>query len=122
MKRRWPLIGLLCGLLATAWVLGCSDDIPSVPSEPEVEPDVLSLLQANADEFDYEIGRYGGALTFATISEPLTFNLALSNDAGSSGVLGYLFEGLTDISWLNGEPQPNLAEYSDAVNLIGDER
>ena len=52
-------------------------------------------------------------LTFATISEPLTFNLALANDASSSGVLGYLFEGLTDISWLTGEPQPNLAESWD---------
>ena len=40
-------------------------------------------------------------------------NLALANDAGSSGVLGNLFEGLTEISWLTGEPQPNLAHTWD---------
>ena len=49
-------------------------------------------------------------LTIATISEPLTFNLALANDTGSSGVLGYLFEGLTDTSWLTNQVEPGLAE------------
>ena len=63
--------------------------------------------------FEYEIGEFGGTLTFATIAEPLTLNLALANDAGSSGVLGNLFEGLTEISWLTGEPQPNLAHTWD---------
>lgn len=79
----------------------------------EQRGDTVSLLRASADAFEYEIGEFGGSLTFATISEPLTFNLALSNDAGSSGVLSYLFEGLTDISWLTGEPEPNLAESWD---------
>ena len=81
--------------------------------EEAVRGDTVSLLRASADAFEYEIGEFGGELTFATISEPLTFNLALANDAGSSGVLGYLFEGLTDISWLSGEPEPNLAESWD---------
>ena len=38
----------------------------------------------------------GGDITVATISEPLTFNLAIATDASSSGVLSYLFEGLTE--------------------------
>ena len=71
---------------------------------------IVDDLRRNADEFSYELGTRGGALTLATISEPLTLNLALSNDAGSSNVLGYLFEGLTETSWLNDEVEPLLAE------------
>ena len=74
------------------------------------EADVVTTLQSNADEFEYRIGTPGGTLTYATITEPLTFNLALANDAGSSSYLGYLFEGLTEVSWLTDEVEPALAE------------
>ena len=67
-------------------------------------------LRRNADAFEYAVGAHGGAITLATISEPLSFNLALSNDAGSSRVLSYLFEGLTQTSWLTDGIEPMLAE------------
>ena len=70
----------------------------------------MDQLKRNADQFEYTIGTPGGALTIATISEPLTFNLAIANDASSSGVLGYLFEGLTETSWLTDRVEPALAE------------
>ena len=82
----------------------CSTD------EPTATGDIVNELRSNSEEFAYEIGTHGGALTLATISEPLTLNLALSNDAGSSNVLGYLFEGLTETSWLDDEIEPLLAE------------
>ena len=104
--------GLVALALAALAVGGCRDEIPA-RGEQQAEQDVVSLLGANADQFEYEIGDHGGSLTFATIAEPLTFNLALATDAGSAGALGYLFEGLTDISWLTGEPQPNLAHTWD---------
>ena len=66
----------------------------------------VDRLKQNAAQFQYEPGAYGGSLTVATISEPLTFNLAIANDASSSGVLGYLFEGLTEVSWLNDQVEP----------------
>ena len=114
------------GMIAL-WLSGCRDEIPadtapdaerqetesSAAATPGESQDVVAALRSNADGFEYEVGRFGGELTFATIGEPLTFNLALANDAPSSDVLGYLFEGLTDISWLTGEPQPNLAEAWD---------
>ena len=78
--------------------------------EPTAAGDIVNELRSNAEEFAYEIGTHGGALTLATISEPLTLNLALSNDTGSSNVLGYLFEGLTETSWLDDEIEPLLAE------------
>jgi len=71
---------------------------------------IVEELRRNAEGFSYEIGDHGGTITVATISEPLTFNLALARDAGSSGVLGYLFEGLTQTSWLNDEIEPLLAQ------------
>ena len=93
-----------------------ADDLDSLglsfcPSEQDLATQrIVDVLRRNAAEFSYEIGTHGGALTLATISEPLTFNLALSNDAGSSNVLGYLFEGLTETSWLNDAVEPELAE------------
>ncbi len=82
-------------------LLSCLDDSPST---------IADKLKKNAEEFEYTIGKTGGVLTLATISEPLTLNLALADDSGSSGVLGYLFEGLTETSWLTDQVEPALAE------------
>ena len=76
----------------------------------EAPSTIAEELQRNAEAFEYAIGRPGGTLTSATISEPLTLNLAIARDAGSSGVLDYLFEGLTETSWLTDEIEPALAE------------
>ena len=70
----------------------------------------LTELRKNASEFAYAIGNPGGVYRVATISEPLTFNLAIANDASSSRILGLLFEGLTETSWLTDEVEPLLAE------------
>ena len=85
---------------------------PTVQAQPTpaVETSTVAQLGRNAEEFEYTIGERGGALTVATISEPLTLNLAIANDASSSSVLGYLFEGLTEVSWLTDQVEPALAE------------
>ena len=106
------LLALISVILATA----CGDDdagdgeSPASPSTTASEDSTVDRLRANAAAFEYRAGKHGGTLTFATISDPLTFNLAISNDASSSGVLGYLFEGLTEVSWLTNEVEPALAE------------
>ena len=79
-------------------------------SQSTDEISTVDRLKSNAEEFEYTIGTPGGALTITTISEPLTFNLAISNDASSSNVLGYVFEGLTETSWLTDRVEPLLAE------------
>ncbi len=85
---------------------------PAPPADPAPgdRGAVVEQLRRNAEAFEYSIGRRGGSLTVATISEPLTLNLAIATDASSSGVLGYLFEGLTEASWLTDEIEPLLAE------------
>ena len=88
---------------------GASEAPEQTDSTAESEP-LVAQLRRNAEQFSYTVGNHGGRLTIATISEPLTFNLAVSNDAGSSNVLGYLFEGLTETSWLSDEIEPALAE------------
>ena len=84
-------------------LLACfhDDDSPST---------IADQLRKNAEAFEYTIGKTGGTLTFATISEPLTLNLALAKDTGSVDVLEPLFEGLTEISWLTDQIEPALAE------------
>ncbi len=99
---KWALIFLLTTCLLTAAACLEGDAPP--------EDSVVEQLKKNAEEFEYTIGKQGGTLTTATISEPLTFNLAISTDAASSDVLGYLFEGLTETSWLTNEVEPSLAE------------
>ncbi len=98
--------GLLLALLsalACAAMVACADD-------SDEQSAVVDQMRKNVEEFEYKAGKRGGALTFATISDPLTFNLAISTDASSSGVLGYLFEGLTETSWLTDEVEPALAQ------------
>ena len=88
-----------------------SDDAAAAGDEhADDDPSIVDQLKGNAEQFEYAIGTPGGDLTIATISEPLTLNLALANDASSSGVLGYLFEGLTETSWLTDRVEPALAE------------
>ena len=99
-NRSWWAVAVLVGVALLALV-GCAR---------EDEGATVEQLVRNADRFEYSTGKRGGALTFATISDPLTFNLAVANDASSSGVLGYLFEGLTETSWLTDEVEPALAE------------
>ena len=109
LRRTLALLVVSSLLLLAA----CTDETGATPDSqptPTPEPDVVERLRKNAEEFEYTIGKRGGALTVATISEPLTLNLAISTDAGSSGVLGYLFDGLTETSWLTDRVEPALAE------------
>ena len=103
MTLRWWALGLVA-IVPVLVVAACSDGGPGSQDE------VVERLRENAEDFEYAVGKQGGSLTFATIGEPLTFNPALSLDASSSGVLGYLFEGLTETSWLTDRVEPVLAE------------
>ena len=116
---------MLLGGLAALLVAACAGDQGGSGEEPAVlTPDavptgtetpaggasVIEQLRANADGFSYDIGTSGGTITTATISEPLTFNRALASDSYSTQLLGYLFEGLTEVSWLTDAVEPALAE------------
>ena len=113
----WMLVFL--GLVSVLLLSSCAVYTTIAPAE-QPKPDdhvdstdyesVVARLKDNAAGFEYTIGKHGGQVTYATIGDPLTLNLALANDASSSGYLGYLFEGLTETSWLTNEVEPALAE------------
>jgi len=94
------------------WIHG-PEGLQSRHSTELLDWERIAQLRLNAAGFEYAVGQPGGSLAVATISEPLTFNLALANDASSSGILGYLFDGLTETSWLTDEVEPSLAESWD---------
>ena len=70
----------------------------------------VGQLRSSASTFEYRIGTFGGTVTSAILSDPLTFNLAIATDATSAGIAGSLFDGLTQVSWLTDEVEPSLAE------------
>ena len=78
---------------------------PTRTSTPVPQASIVDQLRKNAEEFEYATGKHGGTLTFATISEPLTFNLAIANDASSSGV-----PCSRACSWLTDQVESMLAE------------
>jgi len=104
-KGRAAAFILAAALFGALALSGCGSD-----SGPETQEDIVTQLRGNADSFEYAVGTQGGTITYSTISEPLTFNLPLANDAGSSGYLSYVFEGLTETSWLDDSIEPLLAE------------
>ena len=112
--RKW--VRALLAVLVLFAAGACSDsDRRAGPVEP-VQPSLVDQLKANAERFEYTIGTPGGSLTSTLLSDPLTFNPALSTDSTSGTVLGSLFDGLTETSWLNDQVEPELAaswEHSD---------
>ena len=113
MEPKSRLVLRVALILAVPLLAACSGVRSTDDDAPTEEIPTVDRLRLNAEQFEYTIGTPGGDLTIATISEPLTLNLAIANDASSTGVLGYLFEGLTEISWLTDWVEPGLAESWD---------
>lgn len=93
-------------LLATALLLaggmpvlraGQATFLPDIPN-PKVATDAP------------EIGKYGGTLVDAQVSEPRTFNPVIVTDVSTGRVLGSIFEGLVEANYITGEIEPALAE------------
>ena len=82
----------------------------SAKTPPSRDSGLVARLQRNADVFEYAIGKPGGTLTYSTISDPKTFNLAISTETSSTVILERVFEGLTETSWRTAKVEPNLAE------------
>jgi len=57
-----------------------------------------------------EIGKFGGTLVDAQVSEPRTFNPVIVTDTSTGRVLGTIFDGLVEANYITGEIEPALAE------------
>ncbi len=102
--------GTAATLILTAALFGALALGGCGSSDPETQEEIVARLRSNADSFEYAVGTHGGTITYSTIGEPLTFNFPLANDASSSSYLSYVFEGLTETSWLDDAIEPGLAE------------
>lgn len=70
---------------------------------------VLPLSACSFDQFVKQSARVP-RIVISGLSDPKTFNTILSEDSGSSGVLGYLYTGLLSTNGITGELEPGLAE------------
>lgn len=58
----------------------------------------------------WALGRYGGTLTGAFISDPKTFNYILASETSSTDVLGFVFDAMVESNGVTTEVEPALAE------------
>jgi peptide/nickel transport system substrate-binding protein len=63
-----------------------------------------------ADKVLSRVGKYGGRLTLASLSDPKSLNVVMAQETSTTEALAYLFEGLTDTDGVTTEVRPRLAE------------
>jgi len=79
---------LICGLFAA----GCSKPEDYVPQKrPAAGP------------------RYGGRLVMSSSSDPKSFNIILAKETSTTGIVNFIFEGLTTTDGITTEVKPSLA-------------
>ncbi len=79
----------------------------AAPIKMDVDPPLVE--PPPKDAVNPGIGRYGGTLTSALVSDPKTFNVVLAQETSSTTPLGFIFESLVESNYLTGEIQPDLA-------------
>ncbi|MDR7544961.1 MAG: ABC transporter substrate-binding protein [Armatimonadota bacterium] len=95
--------GWLLAASVAALVAGLSWGAPAAPRLPDIpHPKVATDAP--------EVGRYGGTLVNAQVSEPRTFNPVVVTDASTGAVLAPVFDGLVEVNYITGEIEPSLAE------------
>lgn len=100
-------------ILVTALLFGCGKDSgverqhsasSSGPSTPQ------TAQSASIVDYRPQVGAYGGQLVMSTIANPKSFNPVLAKETSTTAVTNYIFEGLTRVSGITNEVEPNLAE------------
>ncbi len=61
-------------------------------------------------EVERDNSRYGGYLTFASISDPKSFNPVLAKESSTTEITSLIFEGLTRVNVFTKEIEPHLAK------------
>lgn len=63
----------------------------------------------SAEKADTE-SRYGGRLVLSTSSDPKSFNIILAKETSTTGIVNFIFEGLTTTNGVTTEVEPSLAK------------
>lgn len=96
----------ISGLLMTSPFIalalaGCGGPPPASPAGPTSGPPINTAST---------VGKYGGELRYASISDPKTFNFWVSSDTASSDITGALYESLNQRNPITLKYEPRLAE------------
>ncbi len=67
-------------------------------------------------ETNQNSSKYGGYLTFASISDPKSFNPVLAKETSTTEITSLIFEGLTRVNVYTKEAEPNLAKSWQVSN------
>ena len=115
MKSSLRWLSVLSLFSAVTFLNGCGGqekfaNSNTLVSETKVDEGVSDAQGTKVVEPPSKPGKYGGKLTDATISDPKTFNLWVSADAGSSEAVGGLYSGLVSQNSYTLEWEPALAE------------
>ena len=78
------------------------------PSPAPDKPQAAPALPGG--EYKPKIGVYGGRLIRSTISNPKSFNPIIAKETSTTAITGYIFEGLTTVSGITNDVEPNLAK------------
>jgi peptide/nickel transport system substrate-binding protein len=90
---------------------GSDSSIKPEQSEPSSKPKASQTVDTiSSDEYSPKIGSYGGQLILSTIANPKSFNPIIAKETSTTAITGYIFEGLTTVSGITNEVEPNLAE------------
>ncbi len=105
-------LGSLLMVAAGFLLLGLVFRLPgreTLPDAPPPPPPTVEEVQRRAEAFVPERGVHGGELRLSIGGPPQTFNVALTKDATSSQILGWLYEGLLARDRVTNELEPRIA-------------
>ena len=121
MRYVLSLLAIVAGFIGIGLLfrIPAQESIPS--SAPSIPPSV-EAVQSSAETFQYSRGVYGGELRLNLGDDPQTFNVVLSTDAVTSGLLDWLYEGLLTRNRVTYKVEPRLAasmpEPMDSDGLV----
>jgi peptide/nickel transport system substrate-binding protein len=91
-------------IMAAAIFLACGKKRDEAPPKQPPEP-----APAEPTEYKPEVGTRGGRLIISTIANPKSFNPIIAKETSTTSITSYIFEGLTRVSGVTNEVEPNLA-------------
>jgi len=92
---------------------GCGKQQDSTPPKPPAPKPPQTTPDSPLAKYEPGVGTYGGRLVTGVISNPKSFNPIIAKETSTTAITAYIFEGLTRVSGITNEAEPNLAKEWD---------
>ena len=104
-------IGFFLAAACVASVLfGCGGKSDTEVPQDNTPPKSAAPKLVSPAEYKPKVGRPGGNLILSSIANPKSFNPIIAQETSTTAITGYIFEGLTRVSGITNDVEPNLAE------------